>query len=108
MKTARYREASFTFDADERIVEGRTVNVRDKGKVYALHVLILEGTSGSGKKGRHAQVEAPAGVPIPGKGENSWDCGDDNIWGASFAARTVKEAVKKFMDDVRETRRERA
>lgn len=100
----RRREASFAFDADERIVEGRTVNVRDRKKTYALHVLILESTSRSGKKRRHAQVEAPAGVPIPGRGENSWDCGDDNVWGASFAAKTVNEAARKFMADIRETR----
>lgn len=106
MKTLRRepREASFSFDGDERIVEGRTVNVRDRKKTYALHILILESTSRSGKKRRHAQVEAPTGVPIPGKGENSWDCGTDNVWGASFAARSVKEAAKKFMDDIRETR----
>ena len=29
------REAKFTLDGGERIVEGRTVNVRDKGKMLA-------------------------------------------------------------------------
>ncbi len=28
----------------------------------------------------HAEVESKAGLPVPGKGENSWDCGPDAIF----------------------------
>ncbi len=29
-------------------------------------------------------LEIPGGIPEPGKGENSWDCGDDAIFGSSL------------------------
>lgn len=32
-------------------------------------------------------------VPVPGKGENSWDCGGDELHGFSTPAVTVQEAV---------------
>lgn len=31
-----------------------------------------------------ATIEVDGGVPIPGKGENSWDCDDDAIFSSSF------------------------
>lgn len=30
-----------------------------------------------------ADIDIPGGLPIPGKGENSWDCGDDAYFGLS-------------------------
>lgn len=30
-------------------------------------------------------IEVPGGIPLPGKGENSWDCDDDAVYGCSFA-----------------------
>lgn len=35
----------------------------------------------------------PGYIPVPGKGENSWDCGGDGIFGQSGSARTVEEAI---------------
>jgi hypothetical protein len=32
-------------------------------------------------------------IPFPGKGENSWDCGADALYGSSGPARTVDEAI---------------
>src|SRR5664279_501473 len=29
-------------------------------------------------------IDVPKGLPVPGKGENSWDCDDDAIYGSSF------------------------
>lgn len=43
-------------------------------------------------------VEEPGGIPVPGKGENSWDCGDDAIHGLCCSASdwyAAKEAVKQ-------------
>lgn len=37
-------------------------------------------------------------IPVPGKGENSWDCGDDAIHSSSGPGRTVHEAVSRLVD----------
>ncbi len=40
-----------------------------------------------------ADIELQKPVPIPGKGENSWDCNEDAIYSLTCRARTVGEAV---------------
>jgi hypothetical protein len=47
-----------------------------------------------------------AGIPIPGKGENSWDVDDDAIYESSTSARTFAEAVGELVGSVL-ARRER-
>ncbi len=44
-------------------------------------------------------------VPIPGKGENSWDCGEDATYASSSPARTIEHAVGKFVASTLERRR---
>lgn len=39
----------------------------------------------------HVKIDVPGGIPVEGKGENSWDCGMDGIFGTS--GPTVPEAV---------------
>jgi hypothetical protein len=39
-------------------------------------------------------------IPVPGKGENSWDCGDDAIYSSSGSGRTVHAAVSSLVDSV--------
>lgn len=41
-------------------------------------------------------VEVPGGVPVPGKGENAWDCGPDAIYAQSSSATTVEQAIANF------------
>ncbi len=55
---------------------------------------------------RQSRVEVvdPDGIPVPGKGENSWDCGDDAIMSHGSQARTVVEAVSSMAASVLETR----
>lgn len=43
-------------------------------------------------------------VPFPGKGENSWDCGEDASFGFSCPASNVADAVGKFVGSVLESR----
>lgn len=31
-----------------------------------------------------------------GKGENSWDCGDEGIWGTSFQTNNVEDAIEQY------------
>lgn len=44
---------------------------------------------------RTASIDIPAGVPQAGKGENSWDCDEDALFGLSCEARTLDEAIAK-------------
>lgn len=38
-------------------------------------------------------IDIPKGVPVPGKGENSYDCGPDAIFGQSSPSRTIEEGI---------------
>ncbi len=40
-----------------------------------------------------AHVDMIKPIPFPGKGENSWDCGDDALHGSCGPARNVEEAI---------------
>ena len=50
-------------------------------------------------------MRSEQGLPIPGKGENSWDCGDDAYYSIGTPAATAMEAVEYAADRVLETRR---
>lgn len=50
------------------------------------------------------EVLPKSGIPIPGKGENSWDLDDDAIFGMSCRASTVEEAIASLRRDVERTR----
>jgi hypothetical protein len=39
-------------------------------------------------------------IPFPGKGENSWDCGEDATYGITLPAKTVSEAVAGLVGSV--------
>jgi hypothetical protein len=41
-----------------------------------------------------AEISVPAGIPFSGKGENSWDCGDDALFGSTFACDNMLDAVE--------------
>jgi hypothetical protein len=46
---------------------------------------------------RRAHIDMDEGqqVPFPGKGENSWDCGQDGIFGMTCTARDVPDAISQ-------------
>ena len=46
-----------------------------------------------GIRKQHDEVwlDIPGGIPFSGKGENSWDCGDDGLWG--IGGDTVEDAI---------------
>jgi len=48
-------------------------------------------------------VKIPKGIPFAGKGENSWDCGDDGLYGMG-ADGTMDEAIMRVRDTVLERR----
>lgn len=49
-------------------------------------------------------IRIPKGIPFAGKGENSWDCGDDGLFGMS-ADGSVQEAVSAVRTSVMESRK---
>lgn len=49
-------------------------------------------------------IEIPKGIPFAGKGENSWDCGDDGLFGTS-AEGTLEEAIAKVRESVLASRK---
>lgn len=56
---------------------------------------------------KRATIDVPEGIPIPGKGENSWDCGDDKRFGSTLPAEDPKDAVRKFISSIKQTREDR-
>jgi len=47
-------------------------------------------------------------IPVPGKGENSWDCGEDASYGSIMPAATYDEAIGKFVQGIMRDRTRRA
>jgi hypothetical protein len=49
---------------------------------------------------RRLELNIPSGIPVPGKGENSWDCGDDATYGVTMSMRpgeTLVLAIQRFV-----------
>ncbi len=44
-------------------------------------------------KGIYADIKMKIGIPHQGKGENSWDCGEDAVMGLSRKASTLEQAI---------------
>lgn len=51
-----------------------------------------------------ARIEVEGGVPVPGKGENSWDCGEDAIFSTGSSTPTVSAAVASLVSSALRTR----
>ena len=45
-------------------------------------------------------VRCDVGIPFPGKGTMSYNCGEDGLYGTAFAVETPEEACAKFHDCV--------
>ena len=58
-----------------------------------------------GHTGFYANVDVKDGIPHEGKGENSWDCGKDAIYGLSIKAKTVEEAIAATVECALRSRR---
>lgn len=52
-------------------------------------------------------ITCPNGIPFSGKGENSWDCGEDGIYGTGFDARTDEDACALFASHALQNRTNR-
>jgi hypothetical protein len=94
---------------------GRVKYSRRNQKVFETEIIMPEGRYpatvttyiGQWKRPRwpakriyKAEIEVPGGIPIPGKGENSWDIDDTTIDSMTCTARTINEASQKMFDTV--------
>lgn len=52
-----------------------------------------------------ADIKPLKPIPFPGKGENSWDCGEDALHGLTCPATTIEEAVARTVASVLRSRR---
>jgi hypothetical protein len=52
-----------------------------------------------------ADVKIPKGIPFEGKGENSWDCGEDATYGMWTPAESVEDAIGKVVVSVLKDRK---
>jgi hypothetical protein len=50
-------------------------------------------------------IDVPNGIPFAGKGENSWDCGDDGLFGCGVEGESVEQAIGHFIASVLTSRR---
>lgn len=49
-------------------------------------------------------LDIPKGIPFAGKGENSWDCGDDGLFG--IGGDSIDDAIRRAQDAVNQSRRQ--
>jgi len=46
------------------------------------------------------EIEMEEGIPFPGKGENSWDCGEDATYGITCPAESEEEVICSLIQSV--------
>lgn len=118
-KTPRYRNGSFhvldfllgKHKHSERSLEECDVEVPMPERCYHGKAVLSEATW---KRARwfprrliRVDIKMHEGeqVPFPGKGENSWDCGEDASYGFCCPARSVEVGVAKLVESVLTSRR---
>lgn len=93
----------------ERNLEERDVVVPMPEGNYSATVKVFESTWKRPKwfprKMIRTTVNIPNGIPHPGKGENSWDCGMDATYGLTSQAKTVEEAIGECVKIILNNRR---
>jgi len=55
------------------------------------------------RTGKEVDLSIPKGIPYAGKGENSYDCGDDGLFG--IGGNSIDDAIRRAQESVRESRR---
>lgn len=49
-------------------------------------------------------TQIPGGIPFEGKGENSWDCGEDGVYGSGSTGHDIPDAISSVVKTVLEYR----
>lgn len=100
-------------DYSRRVIEERDVMIPMPEKSYPAKAKLEVATwirsrwpwGPFSKRGTYVQIDIPGGIGIPGKGENSWDCGDDALFGLSTKARTIEDGIGHVVASALSTRR---
>ncbi len=111
-KTPRWRDGCFHIDNfflgrrkyERKVVEEKEVEVPMPEGSYRATVKLCEDTWKRPRWGKkvikRVDIEIPDGIPHPGKGENSWDCGDDATFGICCPAVSIADGVGKLVGSV--------
>lgn len=98
---------------DKRILREETVRIPLPERSYAAKASLVEILHHRPRAPTRRWVtvsfdmEPNEQIPIPGKGENSWDCGEDASFGFSCPAKSIDEAIGLYVANTLRTRRER-
>jgi hypothetical protein len=102
----------------QRFVLGRRVYVAEELALVPCHVPMPEGFYPAVAKvqrvtrgftrwfkhtGQEVTLDIPKGIPYAGKGENSWDCGDDGLFG--IGGDSIEDAIRRARESALESRR---
>ena len=93
----------------KKILEERHIKIPMPEKSYQGHAILADWTWSYPrwfpKTIRRCEIKVPEGLPHSGKGENSWDCGDDATFGITTGkVRSIAEAVGILVGNVLEDR----
>jgi hypothetical protein len=82
----------------KRVIEERDILIPMSEKVYSAKAILADWTwkypRWFRKVIRRCEIKIPEGIPHAGKGENSWDCGDDATFGITTGqCKSIPEAV---------------
>lgn len=94
---------------ERRILKQENVSIPMPEKNYPAVVTLDEATWKRPrwpftKRRLGADVKLTKPIPTPGKGENSWDCGEDAIYQLSCGADSIAEAIGKTVASAMESR----
>lgn len=120
-EVSRFREGNWhpldTFlgksKVEVRTLEEREVEVPMPERAYTaqakLELVTRKRPRWFAKSWLRTDIELPSkgGIPVPGKGENSWDCDDDACFGSTVSARSIEEGIGELVASCLKTRRER-
>lgn len=112
-KTPRWRDGSFDFadfflgraKCSHQTIEEREILVPMPEKSYPATATLAEWVwkrpRWFAKRLKRVSIDIPGGIPFPGKGENSWDCGDDATFGITTGeCRSIAEGVGQLVGSV--------
>lgn len=104
-KTPKWRHGNFNFidfalgrdKCEHDTIEARDVLVPMPEKAYPAKAELQRWTwrrpRWFAKTIMRVSIEIDGGIPLPGKGENSWDCGDDATFSITCMAKSIPEGV---------------
>lgn len=87
-------------------IESRVVQLDMPEGIYSCHIQLSKDTWTRKrfpflKKSRLGAMVIPEyPIPVPGKGENSWDCGEDAVFSSGCIAATYDEAIQEIKESV--------